>query len=182
MIEGAFVKNRPLLDKIIVAIDPPVTSGERADSCGIVVAGCCYDQRPSAYVLDDATVQGLSPERWAKHAVAIYERWEADYILIEVNQGGELLKNMFQAIGAHIPIRTVYASKSKSVRAEPVAALYEQGRVKHVGHFPLLEDELCLLGVDIGKKGKSPDRADALVWAVSNLLLQPRTHPRLRQL
>ncbi|PHR94325.1 MAG: ATP-binding protein [Robiginitomaculum sp.] len=183
MIEQAVVEHAPCLDKTIVSIDPPVTSGARADSCGIIVAGSCdIGRRTLAYVLHDGTLQGLSPERWAKHAVAMWEKWDADYILVEINQGGEMVKSVFNAIDAHIPIRTVYASRGKVARAEPVAALYEQGKVKHVGNFPELEDELCALGTLSSKQGKSPDRADALVWAINDLLLKSRSDPRLRQL
>ncbi|PHR59350.1 MAG: ATP-binding protein [Robiginitomaculum sp.] len=183
MIENAYVKYRPDLDKIIVAIDPPITSGERADSCGIIIAGCRqHEHRRAAYILADETVQGLSPDRWARHAYAMFQKWDAAYILVEINQGGEMVKSVFNAINANIPIRTVYASKSKTARAEPVAALYEQGMVKHIGHFCKLEDELCELGTQMGKSTKSPDRADALVWAVNDLLLKPRAQPRLRQL
>lgn len=183
MIENAFTKTCPALDKTIIAIDPPVTSGAQADSCGIMVVGRAgYRDETQAYVLHDGSVQGLSPERWARHAVALSEQWDADYILVETNQGGEMVKSVFKAIGADITLRTVYAAKSKCARAEPIAALYEQGRVKHIGGFPALEDELCTLGIS-GRLGrKSPDRADALVWAVNELLLKSRQIPRVRAL
>ena len=183
MIEQAFVKTAPQLDKVIIAIDPPVSSGAKADSCGIIVAGRAgYNRDAKAYILQDGSVQGLSPERWARHVVALSEKWDADYILVEINQGGEMVKSVFNAIGADVMLQTVYASKSKSARAEPIAALYEQGRVKHVGGFSELEDELCTLGIGGVMGGKSPDRADALVWAVNDLLLKPRRNPGVRSL
>ena len=137
-----------------------------------------YNRDAKAYILQDGSVQGLSPERWARQVVALSETWDADYILVEINQGGEMVKSVFNAIGANVILRTVYASKSKSARAEPIAALYEQGRVKHVGGFSELEDELCTIGMG----GKSPDRADALVWAVNDLLLKQRRNPGVRSL
>ena len=183
MIDVALVKETPRFEKVIIAIDPPVTSGAKADSCGIIIVGRTgFGRDAKAYILHDATVQGLSPERWAKHVLVLWEKWDVDYVLIEINQGGEMVKSVFNAIGADIVIRTVYASKSKSARAEPVAALYEQGRVKHIGGFAKLEDELCALGIGGYFAGKSPDRADALVWAVSDLLLAPRMNPRVRAL
>ncbi len=183
MIADAFEKNHPPLDKTIIAIDPPVTSGEHADRCGIMVVGRAGQVRDAkAYVLHDGSVQGLSPERWARHAVALSERWEADYILVETNQGGEMVNSVFKAISADVILRPVYAAKSKCARAVPIATFYEQGRVKHIGGFPALEDELCTLGIDGVMGSKSPDRADALVWAVHDLLLTSRNIPSVRAL
>lgn len=168
------------IQKTVVAIDPPATSGPRADACGLIVAARVgFGAQARVYILHDATVQGLKPDKWAALAVKLWREWDADYLLAEVNQGGEMVKSMLDAIGEQAPVRTVYASKSKVARAEPVAALYEQGKVKHAGHFPKLEDELCMMGAHDGS-GKSPDRADALVWAVTDLLLRPRTHPQVR--
>lgn len=183
MIAQALIKTAPKMDKTIIAIDPPVSSGVKADSCGIIVAGLAgYNRDSNVYILQDGSVQGLSPERWARHVVALCEKWDADYILVEVNQGGEMVKSVFNAIGANVILRTVYATKSKSARAEPIAALYEQGRVKHVGGFAKLENELCTLGIGGAVGGKSPDRADALVWAVNDLLLKSRRNPGVRSL
>ncbi|MBL4871515.1 MAG: DNA-packaging protein, partial [Robiginitomaculum sp.] len=183
MIEQCFVKSEPHLEKIIISIDPPVSSGKKSDSCGIIVAGRTgLGRKAEAYILHDGSVQGLSPERWAKHAMALFGKFSADYILVEVNQGGEMVKSVFDAIGASVVLRTVFATKSKSARAEPVAVLYEQGRVKHVGGFAKLEDELCALGVSGFGGNHSPDRADALVWAVNDLLLKPRQRPSVRTL
>lgn len=181
LIDSILVNSAPSdLQKIVVAIDPPATSGAKADACGLVVAGRVgFGAQARVFILHDATVQGLRPDKWAALAVDLWREWDADYLLAEVNQGGEMVQSILQAIGSEAPVRTVYASKSKVARAEPVAALYEQGKVKHVGSFPELEDELCMMGAHEGSR-KSPDRADALVWAVTNLLLKPRNHPQVR--
>ena len=172
----------PTLDKIVVAIDPPATSGERADACGLIVAGRIgFGPSAIGYVLYDGTVQGLTPDKWAERAVGLWQSWDADYLLAEVNQGGDMVKTILRAIEADIAVQTVYASKSKRTRAEPVAALYQKGKVKHFGKFGPLEDELCALSTgDMGSK--SPDRADALVWALTDLLLKPRSDPRVRKI
>ncbi len=185
MIDKALVGAAPQgIQKTVVAIDPPATSGARADACGLIVAARVgFGAQARVYILHDGTVQGLKPDKWAALAVDLWRAWDADYLLAEVNQGGEMVKSVLDAIGAQAPVRTVYASKSKVARAEPVAALYEQGKVKHAGSFPKLEDELCMMGAHDGQRtnmGKSPDRADALVWAVTDLLLKPRTHPQVR--
>jgi len=169
------------MDKIIVAIDPPVSTSERADSCGIIVAGRTGQGRAAkAYILHDGTVQGLSPEGWARHAITLAQGWDADYMLAEVNQGGDLVSTILHAIDHRIPIKKVRANKGKTARAEPVIMLYEQGRVKHTEPFKALEDEMALMGTQ-AQRG-SPDRADALVWAVTELLLKDRADPRIRQL
>lgn len=187
LIDNALVGVAPEdIHKTVVAIDPPATSGARADACGLIVAARVgFGARARVFILHDGTVQGLKPDKWAALAVDLWGAWDADYLLAEINQGGEMVKSMLDAIGAQAPVRTVYASKSKVARAEPVAALYEQGKVKHVGSFPALEDELCMMGAHDGQKTgmrKSPDRADALVWAVTDLLLKPRTHPQVRMI
>ena len=181
MLEQAYTKERPEYSKIILAIDPPVTSSERSDACGLIVAGVVGEgRRAKAYILHDGTVQGRSPEGWAKAAINVAQGWEVDYILAEVNQGGELVTSILRMFDPHIAIRTVHASRSKVARADPVAAAYEQGRVLHAGRFPALEDELAALGTQT--QSRSPDRADALVWAVTELLLKSRGIPRIRQL
>jgi phage terminase large subunit-like protein len=183
LIDRVFTKTIPRLNKVIIAVDPPVSVGPDADSSGIDVAGMSGEEgaRSSAYILHDGSIQGLSPEGWAQRVLDLWECWDADYILVEINQGGEMVKSVFRAIGSDALIKTVYASKSKCARAEPVAALYEQGRVKHSEHFAELEDELCQMGA--GTAGsKSPDRADALVWAVTDLLLKDRVEPSIRAL
>ncbi len=181
MLEQCFAREIPKLDKIIVAIDPPVSTGERADSCGLVVAGRAGEGREAkAYILHDSTVQGLSPEGWAQRAIGLYRGWDADYLLAEVNQGGDLVASVLRTVDAGVPVRKVHASRGKVARAEPVAALYEQGRVLHIGRFTDLEDELAAMGAQGPKR--SPDRADALVWAVTELLLMTRAAPRIRRL
>jgi len=184
----------PRLEKIIVSIDPPATSGPKADKCGIIIAGRTGDltqgtrqtdkAASKAVVLFDGTLEGASPKTWARHAIGLYHSWNADYLLVEVNQGGDMVRTVINSVDPHIPIKTVFATRSKTVRAEPVAALYEQGRVQHAGCFNDLEDELCSLGaIDVaGQKSKSPDRADALVWAVTDLLLKTKKRPRIRPL
>jgi len=169
------------LDKIIIAIDPPVTSGRKSDQCGLIVAGRQGMGRTAKiFILHDGTVQGLSPKRWAKAALRLYQSWDADGLIVETNQGGELVTSVLQSLEAHIPLRTVFASKGKFARAEPVAALYEQGKVFHAGRFDELEAELLHLGADM--TGKSPDRADALVWAVSHLIGLEQGRPAIGSL
>ena len=171
----------PPLDRIIVAIDPPVTSGDRSDQCGLIVAGVQGEGSTArAYVLHDGTVQGLSPKDWAKAAISLYCVWEADSLLVEVNQGGDMVKTILHTIDPNVPIKTVFARKSKVGRAEPVALLYEQGRVFHAGRFDALEAELRQMGT-AGRR-KSPDRADALVWALTHLLIPNRANPIIRRL
>ena len=132
------------------------------------------------YILHDGTVQGLSPEGWANQAIMLAQGWDADYMLAEVNQGGDLVTTVLHAVDYRIPIKKVRASRGKTARAEPVVMLYEQGRVKHTGHFTALEDEMALIGTQA--QTGSPDRADALVWAVTELLLKDKPDPRIRQL
>ena len=181
LIEDCVVSSTPKLDKIIIAIDPPVSTGARADSCGIIVAGRAGESRAAkAYILHDGTMQGLSPEGWATHAITLAQGWDVDYMLAEVNQGGDLVTTVLSAVDHHIPVKKVRASRGKTTRAEPVVMLYEQGRVKHSHHFTALEDEMALMGTNA--QISSPDRADALVWAVTELLLKDRSAPRIRRL
>jgi len=181
MLEAAYTSEHPDFSKIIIAIDPPVTSGERSDACGLIVAAIAGEGRSAkAYILHDGTVQGRSPEGWARAAITLAQGWDADYIVAEVNQGGELVTSVLRMFDPHIAIRTVHASRSKTARADPVAAAYEQGRVLHCGRFTELEDELAAMGTQ--SLSKSPDRADALVWAVTELLLKHRAAPRIRHL
>jgi phage terminase large subunit-like protein len=168
----------PPLSRIVVAVDPPVSASRRSDACGIVCAGLGEDKR--GYVLDDHTIQGLSPSHWAGRAIALYHARHADAIVAEVNQGGNLVTEILRNIDASVPVRPVRATRGKFLRAEPVAALYEQGRVSHVGAFAELEDEMCSLTLAEGKG--SPDRLDALVWALTELLLRNAGRPRIRSL
>lgn len=164
--------------RIVVAVDPPVTGTERSDACGIVVAGRAGE---GAVVLEDATLQGMRPDIWAARAVAAYRAHEADCIVVEVNQGGDLVEEMLKQVDRSVPIRKVRANRGKWVRAEPVAALYARGLVRHVAGLTALEDELCAFGPDGKAEGHSPDRVDALVWAMTELVLND-VRPRVRGL
>jgi len=164
------------LHRVVVAVDPPATAA--GDACGIVVAGRLGDR---AFVLADLTVSGHTPLGWAKVAVAAARKYGASAIVAESNQGGDMVRGVLAQANAPCEVRLVHARWSKRVRAEPVAALYEQGRVVHCGAFPALEEELMALGC--GDGGPSPDRADALVWALTDLLLgKTERAPRVRSL
>lgn len=173
------VRAAPPLRRIVVAVDPPATATKRSDACGIVAAGIAGDG--TIYVLADASRTGARPHEWARAAVALYERLEADRIVAEVNQGGDMVEAVIRAVAPAVPVRAVRATRGKWVRAEPVAALYEQGRVRHAGSFAALEDEMCDFGPDGLANGRSPDRLDAMVWAVT-ALTAPAAEPRVRGL
>ena len=159
------VEEPPELTRVVVAVDPAVTSGESADDTGIVVAGRGADGH--AYVLEDASCH-LSPDQWARRVVRAYHAHGADRVIAEVNNGGELVGTVLKTMDERLPYKAIHASRGKRTRAEPVAALYEQGKVHHVGGFSELEDELCS---SVPGEGSSPDRLDALVWAVTELML-----------
>jgi phage terminase large subunit-like protein len=170
----------PPLRRIVVAVDPPASSREGADACGIVAVGLGADER--LYVLADESAARLSPLEWASRAIALYRRLEADRIVVEVNQGGEMARAVLSEVDAAVPVADVRATRGKVLRAEPVAALYEQGRVKHAGVFRALEDEMESFGADGLSAGRSPDRLDALVWAVTALALSHDATPKVRRL
>ncbi|WP_322516451.1 terminase family protein [Rhodopseudomonas palustris] len=181
LIETCRVAQPPGLARVVVAIDPPGTSKVGADACGIVAVG--RSDSGAYYVLEDASAAGLSPAAWAAKAVALYHRLDADTLIAEVNMGGEMVRAVLRETDGAVPLKEVRASRGKYVRAEPVAALYEQGKVKHVGCFPLLEDEMCDFGIDGLSSGRSPDRLDALVWAITGLMNGRNAGgPRIRQL
>ncbi|MDY8109106.1 terminase family protein [Fulvimarina sp. 2208YS6-2-32] len=167
----------PQLRRIVVAVDPPASSTKRSDACGIIAAGKSADG--AIYVLADASRQGVKPEGWARAAVALYERFEADRIVAEVNQGGDMVEAVLRTLAPDVSYRALRATRGKWTRAEPVAALYEQGRVHHVGVFRELEDEMADFGPDGLSGGRSPDRLDALVWAVT-ALQAGEASPRVR--
>jgi phage terminase large subunit-like protein len=168
------------LDRVVVAVDPPATSGEGADECGIIVAGALSTaDGATAYVIADRSASGLSPREWAARAVAAYHEFDADRIVVETNQGGDMVREVIRGVDPTVAVRDVRASRGKRVRAEPVAALYEQGRVRHLGAFPALEDQMASF---TGAGGKSPDRLDALVWAITDLLLRRETAPRVNRI
>jgi phage terminase large subunit-like protein len=178
MIETCREAAAPALARIVVAVDPPASSSQRADSCGLVVAG--VDRDGIGHVLEDATMAGARPHDWATKAVALYRRHEADALVVEVNQGGEMAGSVIREVDAGVPVTAVRATRGKYLRAEPVAALYAQGRVRHAGPFPALEDEMCDFGPGGLSSGRSPDRLDALVWALTHLMLAPKGRPRVR--
>jgi phage terminase large subunit-like protein len=175
-------KDYPPLRRVAVAVDPPVTSGKDADECGIVVAG--IDEDGVGYVLADRTSQGDKPGEWARRAVATYEIFHADCIVAEVNNGGEMIAEIMRQVDPNVRVKQVRATRGKFTRAEPVSALYEQRRVHHVGSFPKLEDQMCAMtpDFDADKAGYSPDRLDALVWALTELMTGHRSEPSIRRL
>lgn len=179
-IEALRVADAPDCSRVVMAIDPPASVGPKADTCGIVVAGSYGEGRgKSAVVLADVSAQGLSPEGWAARAAAHARSLDCDCIVAEANNGGEMVRTMLRLAAPDMPVRLVYASRGKAARAEPVVMLYEQGRVAHAAAFPALEDEMCAFGVPGGGVGK--DRVDALVWAITDLLIHD-SEPRLRAL
>jgi predicted phage terminase large subunit-like protein len=163
LIDAARVTEAPALSRIVVAIDPAVTSGEDSDETGIIVAGASIDGH--YYILHDGTLRA-SPDQWARRAIELYRQYEANKIIAEVNNGGDLVKLVMLQVDPTITYKEVRASRGKQVRAEPVSALYEQGKVHHVGGFSDLEDQMVTWTPDTDK---SPDRMDALVWAISEL-------------
>jgi phage terminase large subunit-like protein len=170
-----------LLDRIIVAIDPPISVGPDADTCGIIVAGAGGEGRGRcARILADYSLQGASPQEWSQAAARAYEQFKANLIVAEANQGGEMVRATLALAAPQAPIRLVHASVGKRARAEPIALLYAQGRVAHAAHFRDLEDQMCSFGAP-GFRG-SPDRVDALVWALTDLILDRATPPSARSL
>ena len=163
--------------RIVVGVDPPASA--HGDECGIVV--CAHGEDGIARVLADCSLRHPTPERWARRVALAAREWGADRVVAEANQGGEMVRSVLRAAEIALPVKLVHASRGKSARAEPVAALYEAGRVRHCGIFPELEDQMCglLAGGDYEGPGRSPDRADALVWALSELMLGVRKVPRI---
>lgn len=157
----------PQLRRVVVAIDPSATSGDESDETGIIVAGLGVDG--IGYILEDGTLRD-KPIEWAKQAVRLYKEKKADRIIAEVNNGGEMVEAVIRQVDVNCSYRAVRASRGKQTRAEPVSALYEQGRIKHVGAFPLLEDQMCEW--DPVNSDKSPDRMDAMVWAITDLMIE----------
>ncbi len=161
----------PELARVVVAIDPAVSSNEDADETGILACGSDGRARPHGYVLADYSGR-YSPDGWARRAIALYGELAADCIVAEANQGGEMVRFTLHTIDESVPVKLVHASRGKRVRAEPIAALYEQGRVHHVGALEPLEDQMVNWVPDM--PGESPDRVDALVWGLSELMLGSR--------
>ena len=179
-IEAQRVARAPELKRCVVALDPPVTATAHSDACGIVVAGLGVDNR--AYVIADRSVQGREAQVWARAALAAYDDFGADRLVAEVNQGGDLVAVVLQQFREHLPVHKVRATRGKWLRAEPVAALYAEGRVAHAGRFDALEDQMCAFGSDGLVNGKSPDRVDALVWALTDLMLGGGGRPSVRMI
>jgi phage terminase large subunit-like protein len=168
-IERGRVALAPDLVRVVIGVDPPATAG--GDACGIVAVGLGADGL--AYVLGDETVSGMSPAGWARAVAVAAERWEADKVVAEANMGGDMVVSTLHAADINLPVKTVHASRGKAARAEPIAAHYERGRACHVGAFPALEDQLCgyVTGGYDGP-GRSPDRGDACVWAIGEVLAE----------
>jgi phage terminase large subunit-like protein len=159
----------PELKRVVIGVDPPVS--ENGDACGIVAVGLGVDK--NAYVLADHSISGASPERWARAVAAAADAWQADRVVVEDNQGGNMVETVLRAADIAMPIKRAHASRSKSARAEPISILYEAGRVFHINAFQELEDQMCglIAGGGYAGPGRSPDRADALVWALTELML-----------
>lgn len=171
------VKEAPTMARIVVAVDPAISSEEGSNEHGIVVAGVGSDGR--GYILDDVTCRG-GPQQWAERAVATYDRYDADAVVVEINQGGDMVRHTLKTVRPNLKIIDVRATRGKHVRAEPIASLYTMGKISHVGAFPNLEDQMCLFTA-AGYEGEgSPDRADALVWALTELFpkLTKKTNDR----
>ena len=167
-----------VMSRIVIGVDPPAS--KTGDACGIIVAGLGADGK--AYVLADCSVDKASPETWARKVADAADRFDADRVIAEANQGGAMVKSVLHAAKISLPVKLVHAARGKVARAEPVAALYENDRVHHAGAFPQLEDEMCglLIGGGYEGPGRSPDRADALVWALTELMLGKERVPRVR--
>ncbi len=169
--------------RVVIGVDPPAGAGAGSDACGIVTVA--LDPAGCGHVIDDASVQGASPEGWAAAVAAAAHRWRADRIVAEANNGGAMVESVLRAADDTLPVTLVHASQGKVARAEPVMMLYQCKRVFHVGAFPALEDELAGLMIGGGYEGpgRSPDRADALVWALTALMLdKKRVEPAIRRI
>ena len=157
--------------RVVVAVDPAVTCGEDSDETGIIVAALGKDGH--CYVLADGSGR-LESTPWARRVVALFETWKADHVVVETNNGGDLVPQLLHRFAPNLPVRKVTASRGKVTRAEPVSALYDTGKAHHVGCFPALEAQMTAFTADIDRASQgSPDRVDALVWAISDLLKRP---------
>ena len=173
-------QNVPELIRVVVAIDPAASHGEEADETGIIVAG--KDRNGHGYILADRSGR-YPPAEWARIAVSLYGAHAADRIVAERNNGGDMVEATIRMVDPNVPLTTVWATRGKVVRAEPAAVLYEQSRIHHVGSFPTLEDQMCGFTSDFDRAtaGFSPDRVDALVWALTDLLVEPMPYEGLMQ-
>ncbi|CAM3778209.1 phage terminase large subunit [Litorimonas haliclonae] len=162
--------------RIVIAVDPSGASGDadyRSDEIGIIASG--IDFNDNGYVLEDATLRA-HPDQWGRVAVNLYHKWEADKIVAERNYGGAMVESVIRTADRSAPVKLVTASRGKHVRAEPVASLYEQGRAKHCGRFPELEDQMCGFMVSGYMGEDSPDRADAMIWGMTELMLNDQSN------
>jgi phage terminase large subunit-like protein len=173
IIDATRTSTAPQFSRVVVAIDPAVSASEHADETGIIAAG--RDSNGHGYVLADASGR-YAPAEWARIAIAAYGARQADRIVAEINNGGDMVEATLRMIDPNVPFSAVRAARGKVARAEPVAALYEQGRIHHIGVFAQLEDQMCSFTSDFDRTtaGYSPDRVDALVWAFTELLVEPR--------
>jgi phage terminase large subunit-like protein len=162
------------LARVVIGVDPPASLN--GDECGIVVAGRAESE--AGFVLADLSAGGLSPNAWAERVADAFEHWNADAVIAEANQGGEMVKSVLQQAASNLPVQLVHARRGKITRAAPMAALYEQGRIHHIGCFAEMEDQMC----QYDGTGESPDRMDALVWALTDLFGTKRAAPRVRKL
>ncbi len=178
MMEEIYRADVPEMQRIVVAIDPPASATRKSDACGIVAAG--VDAEGMGWILADESFAPAKPIQWAKRSIQLFYRLEADLIVAEINQGGDMVAAVIAAEDNTVPVRGVRANRGKALRAEPIAALYEQGKVRHAGRFPALEDEMCDFTHAGLSNGRSPDRVDALVWALSELMLKKDISPRIR--
>jgi phage terminase large subunit-like protein len=173
-IEAARLREAPPMTRVVVAVDPPATA--HGDECGIVVAGRAGDD---CFVLADRSAAGLTPAAWSRRVIDAFEKHRADSIVAEANQGGDMVKAVLLQELPDAPVKLVHATRGKRIRAEPVAQLYEKGRVHHIGAFAELEDQMC----QYDGTGASPDRMDALVWALAHLFPMTRAaNPKVRSL
>ncbi|WP_333829507.1 DNA-packaging protein [Pararhodobacter sp.] len=188
LIEAARVATAPAFSRVVVAVDPAVTGHAGSDLCGIVVVGAVTEgpvQDWRAYVLEDASVRAPSPSDWARAALDAMERHGAEQLVAEVNQGGDLVTSVLRQVDPLVPVKQVRAARGKVARAEPVAALYEQGRVKHLPGLVALEEQMAQMTAQGFRGTGSPDRVDALVWALHEAMLEPAARwrrPRMRVL
>ena len=177
--EGSPLRAGEELDRIVVGVDPPAGAGEGSDACGIVV---CGSRGGELYVLEDASVRGLSPEGWSNRVAAAAARWRTNLVVAEANNGGAMVESVLKAADLGLKVRLVHASKGKCARAEPIALKFEAGKAFFAGQFPELEAELGGMTAGGGYEGRSPDRADAMVWAMTVLSETRSGLPRVLRL
>jgi len=176
LLDDTRVPTAPEMSRIVIGVDPPASAD--GDACGIIVCAVDRQDPPCFHVLADCSVSGLRPEGWARAVANAAQAWSADRVIAEKNQGGEMIGAMLRGVDSSLPVRLVAAVKSKAARAEPVALAFETGRARLAGPFPALEDQLCALTRQGYLGPGSPDRADAMVWAMSELI-RPRREPRV---